>query len=73
MLNFPPGMSKKDVLVQNKTLFRQALQEQSIQQQESGLENAINYAIFQFYAVRIEIKLIIIKITLKKHGKSKII
>lgn len=66
-------MSKKDVLVQNKTLFRQALQEQSIQQQESGLENAINYAIFQFYAVRIEIKLIIIKITLKKHGKSKII
>lgn len=66
-------MSKKDVLVQNKTLFRQALQEQSIQQQESGLENTINYAIFQFYAVRIEIKLIIIKITLKKHGKSKII
>lgn len=66
-------MSKKDVLVQNKTLFRQALQEQSIQQQESGLENAINYAIFQFYVVRIEIKLIIIKITLKKHGKSKII
>lgn len=56
-----------------KLRFWQALEAQSIQQEESGLENALNYAIFEFYAVSIQIKLIIIKISLKKHGKNEII
>lgn len=58
--------------MQNKTQIWQAMEAQSIQQEESGLENALNYAIFEFYAVSIQIKLIIIKISLKKHGKNEI-